>query len=53
MTEWMLKLRFKDGEHTEDQWGRHMEEGRREVVVTGFHVPQGILLDIVAVEEAP
>ena len=38
MTDCMLELRSKYREHTEDEWGGHMEEGWREVGVIGFDV---------------
>ncbi len=46
VTDCMFELQSKYAQFVPDDWGGHMEKGRRDVGVVGFNILEGIVLDI-------
>lgn len=46
LTDCMFELQSKYQQFVPDDWGGHLEKGRRDLGVIGFNVQEGIVLDI-------
>lgn len=46
LTDCMLELQSKYQQFVPDDWGGHMEKGRRDLGVIGFNILEGVVLDI-------
>jgi len=46
LTDCMLELQSKYAQFVPDDWGGHMEKGRRDLGVIGFNILEGVVLDI-------
>jgi len=46
LTDCMFELQSKYQQFVPDDWGGHMDKGRRDVAVVGFNVLEGVVLDI-------
>ncbi len=46
LTDCMFELQAKYAQFVPDDWGGHMEKGRRDLGVIGFNILEGVVLDI-------
>ena len=46
LTDCMLELQSKYAQFVPDDWGGHMDKGRRDLGVIGFNILEGVVLDI-------